>query len=131
MGCVFQFRRDFSKSRGEFYLQLGEGETTASTNPAVVLDSRAPHDGTQLVNRTGSDGGGLCETGLTTAVLTARLEFPNKSVSQGAKMLKPGFLSKVLLQLVACDAIRVGKGVSISYLVEVHAHTTLPVLAEI
>lgn len=58
---------------GNLYLQLGQGEATASTNPAVVLDGGAPHNGTQLVNRARSDGSGLRETGVSAAVLTARL----------------------------------------------------------
>lgn len=55
------------------YLQLGESETTAGTDTAVVLDGRAPHNGTQLVDRTRSNGGGLGDTGLTTTVLPAGL----------------------------------------------------------
>lgn len=60
-------------TRDEIYLQLSKGETTASTDTAVVLDGRAAHNGAQLVNRTRSNSGGLSETGLTTAVLAARL----------------------------------------------------------
>ena len=58
---------------GRIYLQLSEGETTASTNTAVVLDGRAPDNGTQLVDGARSNGGGLGDTGLTTAVLAAGL----------------------------------------------------------
>lgn len=60
------------------YLQLSEGETTASTNTAVVLDGRAPDNGTQLVDGARSNGGGLGDTGLTTAVLAAGLKSREK-----------------------------------------------------
>jgi hypothetical protein len=45
------------------YLQLSESEATAGTNAAVVLDGRASHNGLQLVDGSGSDGGGLGLTG--------------------------------------------------------------------
>jgi hypothetical protein len=61
------------------YLQLSEGETTASTNTAVVLDGRAPDNGTQLVDGARSNGGGLGDTGLTTAVLAAGLKSGEKA----------------------------------------------------
>lgn len=64
--------------RGSIYLQLSEGETTASTNTAVVLDGRAPDNGTQLVDGARSNGGGLSDTGLTTAVLAAGLKNSRK-----------------------------------------------------
>jgi hypothetical protein len=41
------------------YLQLSKGETTASADAAVVLDGRASHDGAELVDGTGCEGGGL------------------------------------------------------------------------
>ena len=55
------------------YLQLSQGETTAGTDTAVVLDGGASHNGTQLVDGTGSDGSGLSETVFTSAVLTTGL----------------------------------------------------------
>lgn len=64
---------------GRIYLQLSEGETTASTNTAVVLDGRAPDNGTQLVDGARSNGGGLGDTGLTTAVLAAGLFVEKKA----------------------------------------------------
>lgn len=54
-------------------LQLGGGEAATGTHAAVVLVGRAVDDGTQLVGRTGGDRGGLCLTGLTTAVLATGL----------------------------------------------------------
>ena len=56
------------------YLELSQGETTAGTDTAVVLDGRASHNGTQLVDRTGSNGSSLGDTVLTTTVLTAGLK---------------------------------------------------------
>lgn len=41
------------------YLELSEGETTAGTDPTVVLDGRASHDGLQLVDGAGGDKSGL------------------------------------------------------------------------
>jgi hypothetical protein len=64
--------------RGSIYLQLGEGETTAGTDTAVVLDGRAPDNGTQLVDGARSNGSGLGDTGLTTAVLAAGLKIRGK-----------------------------------------------------
>lgn len=58
---------------GQNYLQLSTGETTTTPDTTVVLDGRASHNGTQLVNRTGSDGSGLSETGITSAVLATGL----------------------------------------------------------
>lgn len=55
------------------YLQLLKGETTTSTNPAVVLDGGASDDRAKLVNRAGSNSGGLCESGISTAKLAAGL----------------------------------------------------------
>lgn len=55
------------------YLQLGEGETTAGTDTAVVLDGGAPDNGTQLVHGAGGNSGRLSDTGLTTTVLPAGL----------------------------------------------------------
>lgn len=54
-------------------LKLGEGETTASTNTAVVLDAGAADDGAELVDGLGSDTGGLLLAGVTTAGLLAGL----------------------------------------------------------
>lgn len=63
------------------YLQLSPGEPTTGPNTAVVLDGRASHNGTQLVNRTGSNSGSLSETGVTSAVLATGL-FENQLVHQ-------------------------------------------------
>lgn len=67
--------RSNGSRRGRIYLQLSQGETTASTNTAVVLDGGAAHNGTQLVDGTGSDGSGLGDTVLTSAVLTTGLNW--------------------------------------------------------
>jgi hypothetical protein len=62
-------------SRISIYLELSEGETTTGTDTAVVLDGRASDNGTQLVNRTGSNSSRLGDAGLTTTVLPAGLLF--------------------------------------------------------
>lgn len=59
--------------RSRIYLELSQGETTAGTDTAVVLDGGASHNGTQLVDRTGSNGSSLGDTVLTTTVLAAGL----------------------------------------------------------
>jgi hypothetical protein len=64
------------------YLQFGEGETTSSSNTAVVLDGRASDDGSQLVDWSWRDGCSLCDTGVTTSQLAAGLQnvrFPSPS----------------------------------------------------
>jgi hypothetical protein len=63
----------FSKWQVPIYLELSEGETTTGTDTAVVLDGGAPDNGTQLVNRTGSNGSRLSDAGLTTTELPAGL----------------------------------------------------------
>lgn len=55
------------------YLQLSQGETTAGTDTAVVLDGRASHNGSQLVDGTGSDGGSLGLAGIPAGDLLAGL----------------------------------------------------------
>ena len=62
-----------SSLKDRIYLQLIPGEPTTSPDTAVVLDGRAVHNRTQLVGRTGSDSSGLCETGVTSAVLATGL----------------------------------------------------------
>lgn len=54
-------------------LELGEGETTAGTNAAVVLDGRAADDGAELVDGLGGDTGGLLLARVATAGLLAGL----------------------------------------------------------
>lgn len=54
-------------------LQLGEGETTASTNATVVLDGGAADDGAELVDGLRSDTGGLLLARVATAGLLAGL----------------------------------------------------------
>ena len=62
----------------ESYLQLSQGETTASTNFTVVLDGRASDDRPQLVDRSGRNGGGLGLPDSTTTDLLGGL-FPEQS----------------------------------------------------
>lgn len=55
------------------YLQLSQGETTAGTDTAVVLDGRASDNGSEPVDGTGSDGGSLGLAGIPARDLLARL----------------------------------------------------------
>jgi hypothetical protein len=55
------------------YLQLSQGETTAGTDTAVVLDGRASDNGSELVDGTGSDGGSLGLAGISAGDLLAGL----------------------------------------------------------
>lgn len=58
---------------GETYLQLLEGEAAALTEAAVVLDGRASHDGAELIDGAGGDGGGLGPAGFPAPGLRAGL----------------------------------------------------------
>ena len=62
-----------STNRMLSYLQLNQGETTTSTNFAVILDGRASDDRPQLVDGTGSDGSSLGLSDGTTVDLLRRL----------------------------------------------------------
>lgn len=55
------------------YLKLLQGETTTGTSTAVVLDSGAPNNRSQLVDWARGDSGSLSETGLPTTVLATGL----------------------------------------------------------
>jgi hypothetical protein len=55
------------------YLQLGDGETTSSSNTAVVLDGWAADDWSQLVDWARSDSSSLGKTGIAASELAARL----------------------------------------------------------
>lgn len=103
------------------YLELLKGEAAALTDAAVVLDGRASHDGAELVDGAGGDGGGLgpavfpapgLRTGLHTIV-------SHKNTSQ----IPPSLSSLVGEKNSGFE--------SLSYLVEVGADPTLPVLSEI
>jgi hypothetical protein len=54
-------------------LQLLKGETTAGTDTTIVLDGGASDDGAKEVDGTGSNGGGLGDTGLATTKFTTGL----------------------------------------------------------
>jgi len=59
--------------RGETDLELLEGESTASTNTAVVFDGRAPNDGAKEVDRSRSYRSNLGQTSITTTMLASGL----------------------------------------------------------
>ena len=48
----------------ESYLELSQGETAAGADTTVVLDGRASHNRSELVDRSGSEGSSL---GLTSS----------------------------------------------------------------
>lgn len=56
------------------YLELSEGETTTSTNAAVVLDGGAADDRSQLVDGARGDLGSLGLTGISARLLLAGLD---------------------------------------------------------
>lgn len=60
-------------SEQDTHLQLSQGETTAGTDTAVVLDGGAADNGAQLVDGARSDGGGLSSAGVATGLLLAGL----------------------------------------------------------
>ena len=97
------------------YLQLLEGETTSSTNAAVVLDGWATDDWSQLVNWARGDSCGLGETSIAASELATwllcELE-PNSNPSSSLPI--PILVARVCM-----------------YLVEVNANPALPILAEI
>lgn len=55
------------------YLELSQGETPTGAHLAVVLDSRASDNGTQLVDGSRGQSGGLGLTGDTTRGLLSGL----------------------------------------------------------
>jgi hypothetical protein len=115
------------------YLQLGKGETTTGTDTAVVLDGRAPHNGTQLVDGARGNSGGLRETGLTTAVLATGL-YPKETLSvHHAQKIVQNNSSRQNFIIPCClsDTNSPSDRFEKAYLLEVHADTTLPVLVEV
>lgn len=82
-----EFTRDFGflfrvfvlvQSQGLRYrrktdLKLLEGKSTASTNTAVVFDSRAPNNGANEVDRSRSYRSNLGQASITTTMLTSGL----------------------------------------------------------
>lgn len=88
------------------YLQLLEREASARPNTTIVFDGRATNDRSKLVNRARSHASDLGLPRRTTALLTAGL--------------------------AQCPSDRIiDEDHRNQYLVEVHAHTTLPILAEV
>lgn len=63
------------------YLQLENGETTSSSDPAIVLDSWGSDNRTKLVDGTRSNGGSFGETSLSTTMFAAGLYQRNQSSS--------------------------------------------------
>lgn len=103
---------------GYSYLQLSQGETTAGTDLAVVLDGRASHDRSELVGRSGSGGSSLSLTGSSAADLLGGLIPTARSVSLSSSR-------------GAVFALRMEVVWDISYLVEVGLNPALPILAEV
>lgn len=61
------------------YLELGEGETTTGTDPSVILDGRASHNRSELVDGAGSQSSSLGLTSSTSPGLAAGLFEKKKS----------------------------------------------------
>lgn len=93
------------------YLELGESETAAGTNLAVVADGRAPDDWPQAVDGTGSKGGSLGLTGYTARGLLSSLQRDRKSA-----------ISKIIWAQPPKDR---------AHLVKVAPDPALPILAEV
>ena len=104
------------------YLQLIESEATALPDAAVVLDGRASHDGAELVDGTGGDGGGLGPARFPATGLRAGLDTRVRSQQVPKQKFRPNDLGGKMLS---------SRIWGFSYLVEVGADPTLPVLAEI
>lgn len=74
MSCTFEARRIESGNRAIIsYLELGEGETTTGTDSSVVLNGRASHNRSELVDGAGSQGSSLGLTSSTSPGLAAGL----------------------------------------------------------
>lgn len=58
---------------GKAYLELGKRKASAGANATVVLDGRASHNRSQLVDGTRRNGGGFCDTRISATELAARL----------------------------------------------------------
>lgn len=106
-----------TQEMAESYLELSQGETAAGTDTTVVLDGRASHNGSELVDRSGSKGSGLGLAGSASPRLLAGLYHK----SQYLKLMMEFFSRRHRLLLV---------GVS-PYLVEVGSNPALPILAEV
>lgn len=97
------------------YLELSKGEATALADTAVVLDSRASHNGAELVEGTGGDGSSLSLTGGASRLLLAglyrkKIRIPASNKTDASKQHLPQ---------------------ESAYLVEVASNPTLPILAEV
>lgn len=101
----------------ESYLELSQGETTAGADTTVVLDGRASHNGSELVDGSGSEGSSLGLAGCASSRLLTGL-------FQRVNICVP------LLNFEKQRHVRLLVGVS-PYLVEVSSNPTLPILAEI
>ncbi len=71
--CVVRILIDVNLISQKSYLQLDQGETTSSSNTAVVLDRWASDNGSQLVNRSRGDCCSLRETSIAASELSAGL----------------------------------------------------------
>lgn len=118
------------------YLQLSQSEATTGTDTAVVLDSRASHNRSELVNRTGCEGGSLSLAGNASRGLLAGLyskTSPSDTVckqSHGALLLTQRNSIPPLPCVRKTHHLWVGSP-SRAYLVEVTLNPTLPVLSEV
>lgn len=79
----------------ESYLELSQGETAAGTDTAVVLDGRASHNGSELVDGSGSKGSGLGLAGSASPRLLAGLYHTSQNFNLMMEFFRDGmFLSR-------------------------------------
>ena len=72
------------------YLQFSQGEATSGSNTAVVLDSWASHNRSQLVNWSWGDGCRLRKTGIATSQLSAGLKIVSLAFQCCSYIILPG-----------------------------------------
>lgn len=113
------------------YLQLSQGETTTGTDTAVVLDGRASHNGSELVDGAGSDGGSLGLTGISAGDLLAGLYVVHFVRSSSKFFAVWSAIDAGRVCSPSRPSLRVGMCSRKSYLVEVGSDPTLPILAEV
>lgn len=82
LSCSFEARGGTGNGNRAInsYLELGEGETTTGTNPSVVLNGRASHKRSELVDGAGSQSSSLGLTSSASPGLAAGL-FEEKTIT--------------------------------------------------
>lgn len=110
------------------YLQLNERETAASADPSVILDGRASHNRSELVDGARGQSSSLGLTSSTSPRLLAGL-FPHKNSQYLVSRFPPPHLWRGGVGFFFGSSFECPKGRA--YLIKVGANPTLPILAEI